>query len=200
MYSMCPDGFDTYIIYVYICESCKSDMGKNKSLQSSYIFSLSGATNRYQPMIKILISELEYVDLWFTCVLFHCFTGGPHCPGWCGPDVHPSLPGSRMPVLRILMRWEVWAGILWCPEYRTYRNKRTLDKNYPKTNYRPSVMDYIYCIELKNTWIFFTVLIVKRVWLIGTPEYVVGECQAISCRSDTDWLPDCVNGDVYFVD
>ena len=47
---------------------------------------------------------------------------------------------------------------------------------------------------------FFPALIVKRIWLIGTPEYVVGECQAISCRSDTDWLPDCVNGGVYFVD
>ena len=32
---------------------------------------------------------------------------------------------------------------------------------------------------------FFTALIVKRVWLIGTPGYVVGECQAISCQSDT---------------
>ena len=32
--------------YIYIYKSCKSDMGKNKSLQSSYIFSLRGATNR----------------------------------------------------------------------------------------------------------------------------------------------------------
>ena len=52
--------------------------------------------------LKILISELEYVDMWITCVLIHCFTGGSHCPGWCGPEEHPSLPGSRIPVLRIL--------------------------------------------------------------------------------------------------
>ena len=31
----------------------------------------------------------------------------------------------------------------------------------------------------------FTALIVKRVWLLGTPEYVVGECQAINCQNDT---------------
>ena len=55
-----------------------------------------------QQWLKILISKLEYVDLWITCVLIHCFTGGSHSPGWVGPDVHPSLPGSRMPVLRIL--------------------------------------------------------------------------------------------------
>ena len=113
---MCPDWFETvsemcdtiyiYIyIYIYICKSCKSDMGKNKSILSSYIFSLSGATNRLignNQWLKILISELEYVDLWITCVLIHCFTGGSHCLGWCGPGVHPSLPGFRMPVLRIV--------------------------------------------------------------------------------------------------
>ena len=32
---------------------------------------------------------------------------------------------------------------------------------------------------------WFTALIVKRVWLLGTPEYVVGECQAINCQNDT---------------
>ena len=50
----------------------------------------------------------------------------------------------------------------------------------------------IYCIKWKNTWIFFTALIVKRVWLLGTPEYVVGECQAINCQSDTVCMTGCL--------
>ena len=109
MHSMCPDWFETvsgyiYIciyIYIYICIGCKSDMGKNKSLQSSYIHWVEQLIGNNQ-WLKILISELEYVDLWITCVLIHCFTGGSHCPGWCGPEVHLSLPRSRMPVLRTL--------------------------------------------------------------------------------------------------
>ena len=32
---------------------------------------------------------------------------------------------------------------------------------------------------------FSTALIVKRIWILRTPEYVVGECQAINCQSDT---------------
>ena len=76
MHSMCADWFESvseyiniyqniyayiylYIyIYIDICKSCKSDMGKNKSLQSSYIFLLSGATNRYEPIeIKLIIKN-----------------------------------------------------------------------------------------------------------------------------------------------
>ena len=49
----------TYIyIFIDICKSCKSDKGKNKSLQSSYIFLLSGETNRYEPIeIKLIIKN-----------------------------------------------------------------------------------------------------------------------------------------------
>ena len=105
--------------------------------------------------LKILISELEYVDLWITCVLIHCFTGWSHCPGWCGPEVHPSLPGSRMPVLRILTVDEKFGlGYSDARNIEHIEIKKTLDKNYPKTNYRPSVMHYIYCIKWMNTWIF----------------------------------------------
>ena len=74
MHSMCPDWFQSlseyiniyqniyvYIyIYIYMCKSCKSDMGKNKSLQSPYIFLLSGATNRYEPIeIKLIIKNIN---------------------------------------------------------------------------------------------------------------------------------------------
>ena len=82
-------------------------MGKNKSLQSSYIFLLSGATNRYEPIeIKLIIknTNLRVRVGWF--VNYMC--AHPLFYRWIPlswmmrPDVHPSLPGSRMPVLRIL--------------------------------------------------------------------------------------------------
>ena len=145
--------------------------------------------------LRILISELEYVDLWITCVLIHCFTGGSHCPGWCGPEVHPSLPGSRMPVLRILTVDEKFGlGYSDARKIELIEIKEHLIKITPKL-----IIDHLSCtISIASNGripgFFFTALIVKRVWLIGTPEYVVGECQAISCQSDTDWLPDCVNG------
>ena len=146
----------TYIyMYIYIfidiCKSCKSDMGKNKSLQSSYIFLLSGATNRYEPIeIKLIIknTNLRVRVGWF--VNYMC--AHPLFYRWIPlswmmrPDVYPSLPGSRMPVLRILTEDEkfgrVWVGILWCPQYRTYRTlEEHLIKITPKL-----IIDHLSCI------------------------------------------------------
>ena len=97
---------------------------------------------------------MKFHYLLITCVLIHCFTGGFQCPEWCGLEVPPSLPGSSMPVLRILtVDGKFGRGYSDARNSRTYQNKWTLDNNYPKTNYRTSVIHAIYCIKWKNTWL-----------------------------------------------
>ena len=104
---MCPDWFETVSemcgnIYIYIYIYAKATWERIKAYWVHIYFHRVEKLIGNNQWLKILISELEYVNSWITCVLIHCFTGGSHCPGWCGPDGHPSLPGSRMPVLRIL--------------------------------------------------------------------------------------------------
>ena len=105
---MCPNWFETVSemcdnIYIYIyAKAVKATWERIKAYWVHIYFHWVEQLIGNNQWLKILISELEYVDLWITCELIHCFTGGSHCPGWCGPEVHPSLPGSKMPVLRIL--------------------------------------------------------------------------------------------------
>ena len=146
---MCPDWFEAVsemcdYIYIYIYIYAKAVKATWKRIKAHWVhiyFHWVEQLIGNNQWLKILISELEYVDLWITCVLIHCFTGGSHCPGWCGPEVYPSLPGSRMPVLRILTVDEKFGlGILWCPECRTYWNKEHLIKITPKL-----IIDHLSC-------------------------------------------------------
>ena len=190
--------FQNIYIYVYIyAKAVKVTWERIKAYRVHiYLYCVEQLGNNQ--WLKILISELEYVDLWITCVLIHCFTGGSHSPGWVGHDMHPSLPGSRMPVLRILTVDEKF-GL----GYSDARNIEHIEIKEHLIKIAPKLIIYHLSCTISiasNGRIpgFFTALIVKRVWLIGTLEYVVWECQAISCQSDR--LPDCVNGCVYFVD
>ena len=144
MHSMCPDWFETISEYIYIyAKAVKATWERIKTYRVHIYFHwvdqlIHVGNNQW---LKILISELEYIDLWITCVLIHCFTGGSHCSGWCGPDVHPSLPGSRMPVLRILAVDEKF-GL----EYSDARNIEHIEIKEPLIKITPKlIIDHLSC-------------------------------------------------------
>ena len=86
--------FQNMYIYIY-AKAVKATWERIKAYRVHIYFHWVEQLIGNNQWLKILISELEYVDLWFTCVLIHCFTGGSHCPGWCGRDVHPIAYQDR---------------------------------------------------------------------------------------------------------